>query len=417
MASNYKLYLKDTSAKDKTLIYVSISVRNKRYKFSTGESISPVLWNAAKQEARKSNFSAEMNERLRTKGNALIESVRSLISEGVEINRERIEERMKSILFPGADKTGKQNPKIPTFVEFVKQMIDEARSGIRTYKGRKYSPFTVVAHNSCLVKLKEYEKLRGVTLTFNDLNRNFYNDYISFYNDQNKALNSLGGQIKDIKAFANAAIDRGYHVNPEIRYFKKLAEQTEQVYLSTDELESIWNLDLSENKKLDHARDVFLIGCYTGLRFSDLKSLKPSDIVGNRLRLKTQKTEEDVVIPLHPIVKSILEKHNYIPPTSRVNRELNLNIREICKLAEINSQVSSSKTLGGKLEKKMHFKYEMVTVHTARRSFATNTYLAGLDPLSIMKLTGHKTEKAFFTYIRVTLEQNADKVAEHPFFN
>ncbi|MDO9635196.1 MAG: tyrosine-type recombinase/integrase [Paludibacter sp.] len=61
-------------------------------------------------------------------------------------------------------------------------------------------------------------------------------------------------------------------------------------------------------------------------------------------------------------------------------------------------------------------KNELVTSHTARRSFATNLYLAGIDTISIMLLTGHKTEKSFMVYIRITKEQNAYRVASHPFF-
>jgi integrase len=74
-------------------------------------------------------------------------------------------------------------------------------------------------------------------------------------------------------------------------------------------------------------------------------------------------------------------------------------------------------TRGGKNVQETFLKYELVSTHTARRSFATNLYLADIPSITIMKMTGHKTEKAFLRYIRLTQEQNANKLLHHPFFN
>ena len=62
-------------------------------------------------------------------------------------------------------------------------------------------------------------------------------------------------------------------------------------------------------------------------------------------------------------------------------------------------------------------KYDLVTSHTARRSFATNAYLAGLPPISIMKITGHKTESSFMKYIKISEKENAIQLKGHEFFN
>ena len=55
--------------------------------------------------------------------------------------------------------------------------------------------------------------------------------------------------------------------------------------------------------------------------------------------------------------------------------------------------------------------------YTARRSFATNAYLAGLPPISIMKITGHKTESSFMKYIKISEKENAIQLKGHEFFN
>jgi hypothetical protein len=61
-------------------------------------------------------------------------------------------------------------------------------------------------------------------------------------------------------------------------------------------------------------------------------------------------------------------------------------------------------------------KHDLIVTHTARRSFCTNAYLAGVDKLDIMAISTHKTESSFMKYIKVTKQQHADRLAAHPFF-
>ena len=74
-------------------------------------------------------------------------------------------------------------------------------------------------------------------------------------------------------------------------------------------------------------------------------------------------------------------------------------------------------TKGGKVEKKSLPKFKLISTHTARRSFATNIFIAGVPSISIMKITGHKSERSFLQYIRISQEENADNLIKHPFFN
>ena len=92
-------------------------------------------------------------------------------------------------------------------------------------------------------------------------------------------------------------------------------------------------------------------------------------------------------------------------------------LKEISKLAELFSPIKTSITRGGKTDYEVNKKFELVSTHTARRSFATNAFLMDVPPLSIMKFTGHRTEKSFMKYIRISQEENANKLLNHPFFN
>ena len=99
------------------------------------------------------------------------------------------------------------------------------------------------------------------------------------------------------------------------------------------------------------------------------------------------------------------------------NQKFNQYVKEVVKNSKISTKVRVAKTIAGKMVEVAKEKHQLVTVHTARRSFATNMYMADFPTISIMKITGHKTERAFLKYIRISQEENALKLAENPFFN
>jgi integrase len=116
------------------------------------------------------------------------------------------------------------------------------------------------------------------------------------------------------------------------------------------------------------------------------------------------------------MIKEILRKYSGDLPSIISNQKMNKYLKEIGNRAGLKQTVTISITKGGMRMDRNYKKFELITVHTARRSFATNMFLAGITTISIMKITGHKTEKSFLKYIRISQEDNALKLAEHPFF-
>ena len=163
-------------------------------------------------------------------------------------------------------------------------------------------------------------------------------------------------------------------------------------------------------------RDLFLIGCYTGLRFSDLQQLRKEHFKNNFVEINTLKTGQKVIIPQHWIISEILKKYDYNLPRMISNQKMNEYLKELGRLAQIDSIIIINQNSGGLQYDKRYKKYELITVHTARRSFATNMYLNDIPTISIMQITGHTSEKIFLRYIKVTKEENANKLAQHPFF-
>ncbi len=189
-------------------------------------------------------------------------------------------------------------------------------------------------------------------------------------------------------------------------------EEVHNVYLNESELAHLWALDLSNQPRLERVRDLFLVGCWTGLRFSDFTNLRPENIIGSIAQIQTQKTGEVVTIPIHPIVRQILNKYSGNLPREISNQKMNGYLKEISQLASFDEKGIATITKGGSKTSSFKAKWERVSTHTARRSFATNQYKAGFPSILLMKITGHKTEKAFLKYIKVDQEEAAQQLAK-----
>jgi integrase len=403
-----KFVLKEPESKDQTLIYLLFSFNGQRLKYSTGQKINPKFWNPEKQRVKESRLFPEhegFNVLLDKLATNVKIAYRDILNAGSTPTTYRLKDELNKIMFKE-----EYTPKLG-FLRFVEELVQTS--------DRK--PNTRRQWGQTLRKLQEYRKATQKEVDFDTINLDFYNSFIAFLTREGYTKNSIGGFIKNVKIFMNEAVDRGLTHNLEYRNrkFKVLEEQVDKIYLTQKELQKLYSLDLSGRQKLEKVRDLFLIACYTGLRFSDLIQVCPENIVngGHQIRIRTEKTGEIVVIPLHPIVRQIIENYGGRLPPVISNQKMNQYLKEIGKEAEILDTTQISITRGGKTDKMVNKKYELITTHTARRSFATNAYLNDVPTISIMKITGHKTEKSFLKYIRISQEDNANKLVNHPFFN
>jgi integrase len=194
----------------------------------------------------------------------------------------------------------------------------------------------------------------------------------------------------------------------ESDYFFNPQEETDSVYLTEEELKLIEKLDLSNDLKLDRTRDLFLIGCYTGLRFSDYSILSIEHIKDKLIEILQTKTRNKVAIPIYPVIQQIRAKYNDALPRAITNQKMNQYIKDFAKkIPALEALVTVTSTKGGDKKSETFPKWSLISTHTARRSFATNEYLAGTPVVTIMAITGHKTEKAFLRYIKLTSTEHA----------
>lgn len=266
----------------------------------------------------------------------------------------------------------------------------------------------------------EGKKLK--TLYFDDINRQFYNDFVMFLNKNKYSKNYIGTIIQKIKTVMGYAYEEGMHTNLEYKknYFAKMTEVVNHPYLDLTELKQIEQLEIHQ-EEMSVSRDIFLIGCNTGLRIGDLLSfIKNPKLIKNGERdfieIKQSKTANPVVIPINSTIVNIMAKYNGGFPPYLHQNIINQNLKLVCKRAKIDTPYEYSRTEGGISITHSNPKFKFISTHTARRSFCTNAYYLGIPVQDIMAISGHKTEKVFYNYIKVDVLDNATRIADNPFF-
>lgn len=277
-------------------------------------------------------------------------------------------------------------------------------------KKTKVVPDVIKDYKALKKHLNGFKDYSSQHISFSNLNITFYNEFVDYLNftaikkDKTVGLenNTVGKQIKNLKAFVRNRIDNKIIPNIDLKAFKRIVEEVDHIFLSEKEISNIYNLNLKDNPDYDKIRDVFVVGCYTGLRYSDLSSLNPEHIDTNLeiITLTQRKVHKPVTIPLIDYVPIILKKYNYQLPKIHLN-EFNEEIKKVGALAGINQPCETIRYKGKKPIKEIKLKCELISSHTCRRSFCTNMYLIGFPAEELMKISGHKSTTAFLTYIKV----------------
>ncbi len=417
-----KFFLKDTKADKATLIYLVYNFNNKRFKYSTGETINPIAWDfllKIPQEKAKFPINSKIRRRIEQYRSALLNH----IEEFKKINKQPTSDEFRILLdneFKPSKSDSKSNENL---FQYIERFITECKIGKRTTQnGTLYKDWTIKGYTTLLFHLNTYCSLRKTIIDFNDITMEFYNDFLEYCNINEYALNTIGKHIKNIKVMMANSFDEDLHKCLDFRKksFRTLSEDSDAIYLNEEELNSIYELDLSSDKKLERVRDMFIVACRTALRYSELANINENNFVLRNevyfLSTKSLKTGIDLFIPLKKQVFDIFQKHDNKLPRVITNQKMNEYLKLIGEKAEILTKEIKVMTKGGKRVETTHLKKDLITTHTARRSAATNLFLAGFPAISIMKLTGHRTESSFMKYIRMSAEDNAYKMAESAYF-
>lgn len=440
---NVNFFLKNPKA-GKSAIYTMIRYRGKRFKLAAGVSVDPAFWKDNRADSAKGKYTDAdiINIRLDRFEAAIKKAFEIHILNKTIPTPDELKAAVKPV---EKNQPGTRNPEL--FLPFFHTWYNTARYDTSTWK--KY--------NTTYNWLQRYEAKFG-KLTFDEVNLKFYTNFRHWVMAQqytktrnpepgtrnpeletrNYSSNYFGSLVKCIKKVMNEAAEKGLHKNTEYKSarFKTDAETADSIYLSTAELLKLHRFTATpdnvgeitsdprpENRRrvadaINLAKNKFLVGAFTALRVSDFNRLDEVNIKQNTIRIKPRKgtrKNEDVIIPIHPVVAEIIASgFNIATPISE--QKINKHIKQACQLVGITEAVTTARTEGEVITERTAPKYTLVTTHTCRRSGATNMYLAGIPSISIMKITGHTTERSFLKYIRISQEENARLLASHPFF-
>lgn len=390
--------LKDpTSGKD-TPIYMTAYFAGRRMKYGTGLSINPAQWNKSRHRARQGAKGADSINTYLDRLETIVREIQlRLKSEMVAVTPDRVRDELNRHMLTGGGRE--------SLVDFADRYANEVKLGVESRKVYR----TVANYLKAYPGQKEFE----------DVDAKWLAKYQEYLERKGKAANTIGKHITYIRNIMTAAVDAGLtnNVAYKSRKYRKPSEESDTIYLNETELLHMYGVELPDH--LDRVRDRWLVGAFTALRFADFSKINHRNIVDGMLVDRNNKTGTRVVIPLHWVVRQILEKYRDLGglPPAISNQKMNDYIKLVAKRAGIEQQVIKHITRGGVRTSETLEKWRLVTTHTARRSGATNMYLNGIPAISIMKITGHKTERSFLKYIRISGEENAALISTNQFFS
>jgi site-specific recombinase XerD len=294
-------------------------------------------------------------------------------------------------------------------LDFCQYWIDN--DGTKVNDLKSYENF--VSHLTNFLKSKNLSKIKT-----KEVNHNTIENFVDYMLSDNYSIQTTKRQATRFKFFLNRAENMNLEVNKNYKEPIKISQESEEVkeiYLNEIEIESIYNLDYSNNLMLDNIRDNFIIGLCTGLRVSDFNNnLNQTNFIDGFIEIKTKKTGSTVAIPLHRYIVEILNKRNGNLPKKVNDVQFNESIKTVCQDAKINEKcigyLFDAKAKRNKLGK--HEKYLLVSSHICRRSFATNLF-GKVPNYVIQAVGGWSTETMMLHYIKKSNREQAEELKKY----
>lgn len=375
----------------------------KRLKYSTGHKVYPGQWDTKRRRVivtRNFPQAVDINEDLDRLSAYTMRIYRD--TNMGEIEPGKFSRRLDVLMGYARPEPEEKGPTLLSFAEsYVTKYAADHPQKRNTWK------VMFLAVN----QLKEYGIQNATDLEFSEITKAFFDEFILwlYAPPRQYSRNYVAGVIKRTKLFMQRAYEAGLHNNKQFLGVRMPEVPSDEIALFMDDLKKLSDLDLSKNKRLERARDLFLVGCFTGLRISDYGRIKPEHIVTENglqlISIITDKTGAKVKIPLYPILEKLLTKYNFALPVMERESEktiFNNDVKSICKLAGFTEKILIRENKAGHELEKEVLRYSKVSTHTARRSFATNFILLGVPIHYIMAILGHKTEAQTRAYARIS---------------
>ncbi len=442
----YHFYLKDKNSKIPTSINLAINKGTFRRKISIGMSILPEWWDAKKEQAiidnRQTRASKSLSQKVNKHLSYLKDELDDLFDEYVDANslspkdtdgEEILEElftRARQILNGAIDNEKKEAKKsritpIQFFTDFIEKWskTPNNRTGVVPSKG------TIWNYTNTLRRYSDYIHDNGLKDSFLLFDDEFQEGFDAYLIDvQELGMNTIVSTHSQLKTMLRKAYQKGLLKNASFLEWVSKPVTMYHVYLNDEELKKLFEFQITDKQraeykigvqsKIEDSKNLFIISARTGLRYGDLCHLNDAqwmiDDEKERyfIAITINKTKDRIKIPLHRDVVAIYKWYNGKLPTPIDKGHYNNQIRLCAKLVGITAKVPCFKWVNGRKEIDAKEKWELITSHTGRRSFATNLYLKTNSASYVMSITGHTTEENFRRYVCVEQEQMAEHAAK-----
>lgn len=433
---NYNL----KSKKDDKSLVVIIGYFNGKWTLSTTQNVYVKTWDNEKQRCTISTSFADRINRASRKVNKFLDDLDAAIDKymsSVYLNRndktyfgtpnyvkDRVKLAVEDVI--NADKEAEEKKAI-TPLKFFRSYVENMHKKVDVHTGRYIADRTITHHKTVLKRYEDFFAEKHLKDDFSVFDLHFQDLFIDWaYTSKNYRYNTIPASFSLLKVWLNEAARQGFIKDETYKSYRSKSVEVDNIYLTEDEISRLYALDIPMLKSkgvidakstIEETRDLFVIGCWTGLRQSDLNHLEKAlfDVEADEptITVVTEKTSEKVKIPMHTYIKELYAKYDGVFPKMCYKSHFNEHLKELGRLAGIDDEVIIKENRGGKVSSIKYKKYQLIKSHTARRSFATNLYLKGAPTISIMKLTGHTTEANFMKYIKVSREENAQLMMKY----
>jgi site-specific recombinase XerD len=394
-----KFVLRTKSESANIYVYYSIDKKTRLYR-KTGKIINPKNWSSDKgrplmRDENLKNLSFYLDRLEAT----LKESYNNAIGKGTEFTGEWLQDQIDT--FNGK----KILVDLDVLTNYINKYAEDAPYKTKANGEIGLSKNRIINIKKFYNRIKEYEKetMNCKSILVKDVNPQFVEEFKRWRLSKGYSINTVGDNIKSFKTICNDASRNDIKTSPKLINIKSISESKAPeaiIFLSEEEQKTIKNIALIRESQIN-VRKWLLLGCLIGQRGGDLLNIKLTNIkeLGGIkiIELRQQKTKKLVSIPLNEDAQDIIKDGL---PYKISLKNFNKHIKDICKLADLNTPTIGRKKITNDTPTKKSYypKWELMSSHCCRRSFATNYY--GLIPTPIlMNITAHGTETMFLAYI------------------
>lgn len=409
---NIKFILRGT--KDIRKIYVRMYQSNMDISLPTSLILNNTFWNSVKENSTNDERLNLILQKLKL---AIVERFNYDYASEIIIDKDWLRGVISEHFKRDFNEKNLSNPKEKIYLSDFCDFWLKTEAKKWKVSARKFMDDGLIGQYQRFVDiLKSYEK-SSEKIKLLEVTQDKIYDFVSFLEEQDYNSSTINRHITRLKFFCNRALELNIKVNKNFnqRIFVENTKEHDDIYLNEEEISSILKLDLSHDTKLTNVRDYFVIALHTGFRISDLlETLKLEDISNDYIELKTKKTGQSVVLPVHQEIKEVIKRNfGFLPP--KIDRTTyNKEIKNICMLAGIDSMTYGSKYDSEKQRKVLGYysKADLVTSHTCRRSFAS-IYYGVIPSEDLCSILGWSNDKMLLFYNKKTKKEKANNLKKH----